>query len=238
MKAIVLAAGRGERLGSLTEAAPKPMLPIAGRPLIGYVLDLLAKSQVQEVFINLHHHPDALRTYCGDGAAWGIRITYAVEPELLGTAGALRNFRRHLDGEPFFVVYGDNYYADCDLAFLWEFHHQHKALATLALFEKDDVTGSGAVGIEADGRITHFVEKPPPSAALGRFVNGGLYVVSPLLLPLLPTDVPCDFGYHVFPRLLAAGVAIYGRVMEGTVFGIDTPDLYRELRRRIGDEPA
>ena len=238
MKAVVLAAGRGRRLGPLTQTAPKPMLPIGGRPLIGHVLDLLAKSGVEEAFINLHHHPDVLQNYCGDGAAWGIRITYAVEPELLGTAGAVRNFARYLDGEPFFVVYGDNYYLRVDLAPLWEFHHDRKGLATLALFEKEDVMRSGVAELSANGRIQRFVEKPSPSTVSGGLVNGGLYVLSPSVLPLLPTDVPCDFGYHVFPRLVAAGAAIYGRVMEGAVWGIDTPALYRGLRREIGDEPA
>lgn len=237
MKAVVLAAGKGTRLDSVTKTLPKPMLPVGGRPVIGYLLELLARNGVQEVFMNLHHHPEVLREYCGDGARWGLRITYALEPELVGTAGAVRNFGRHLGEAPFFVAYGDNY-LECDLFALWKFREERKGLATIALFEKADVTGSGVVQLDDDGRVLRFVEKPPPSEGFSRLVNGGLYVLSPAILPLIPNKVPCDFGYHVFPSLLVSGYPIYGRVMEGAVWPIDTPELYRRLQDRMSDDPA
>lgn len=237
MKAVVLAAGKGSRLGALTKAMPKPMLPVAGRPIVDHTLERLAQSGVRDVFMNLHHHPEVLKKYCGDGSRWGLRITYTVELELLGTAGAVRNFARHLRGSPFFVVYGDNY-LECELAPIWRFHEQHAGLATIALVEREDTTGSGVVQVDGDGRVVGFVEKPPPSQAAGCLVNGGLYVLSPAILPLLPDKVPCDFGYDVFPALVAAGRPIYGRVLEGRVWPIDTPDLYERLCRRIGDAAA
>lgn len=237
MKAVVLAAGRGSRLGTLTEDRPKPMLPVRGRPVIAHVLERLAAAGVGEVFVNLHHRPDALREYCGDGGRWGLRISYAFEPELLGTAGAVANFAPHLGDAPFFVVYGDNY-LECDFGTLRDGHADARALATLALFEKEDASGSGIVEMGAGGRISRFVEKPSPDTALHRLVNGGLYVCSPAILPLLPETRPCDFGYDVFPRLLAAGHALYGRVMSGHVWGIDTPSLYRGLCARMAHDPA
>ncbi len=238
MKAVVLAAGKGTRLSELTARIPKPMLAVGGRPVIGRVLERVAQSGVREVFMNLHHGADVLTAFCGNGARWGLRITYAFEPELLGTAGAVRNFASQLGGESaFFVVYGDNY-LDCDLSRLWEFHVKRGGLASLALFEKDDVSGSGVVQLDGQGRIARFVEKPAPAQGVGRLVNGGVYVCSPDILPLLPATVPCDFGYDAFPSLLAAGHALYGRVMEGAVWPIDTPELYRQLRARVGDEQA
>lgn len=237
MKAVVLAAGKGTRLGSLTEAIPKPMLPVGGRPVIGHLLDLLARSGIKEVFMNLHHHPEVLSGYCGDGSQWGLRITYSVEPELLGTAGAVTNFSRHLSESPFFVVYGDNY-LECDPTALRKFHEERKGLATIALFEKEDVTGSGVVKVDDEGRVLEFIEKPPPSETFSRLVNGGLYLLSPAILSLISDVQPCDFGYHVFPALLASSYPIYGRVMEGAVWPIDTPDLYRELRERMDNESA
>ncbi len=233
MNAVVLAAGKGSRLASLTAAVPKPMLAVGGRPVIGHLLALLARTGVREVFMNLHHRPDVLRDYCGDGVRWGLRIHYAVEAELLGTAGALRSFARRLDG-PFFVAYGDNFF-ECDPAPLWAFHEARRPLATIALFPKDDVTGSGVVQLDAEGRVRRFVEKPAPAEAYGRLVNGGLYVLSPAVLPLLPDKVPCDFGYDVFPALVASGHPVYGRVLDGAVWPIDTPELYRTLRARMGD---
>lgn len=237
MKAVVLAAGKGSRLASLTATTPKPMLPVAGRPLIGHLLDLLARNGVGEVFMNLHHHPEMLIGYCGDGARWGVQITYGVESELLGTAGAVRNFGAHLGNSPFLVVYGDNY-LECDLASLCKFHEEHKSLATIALFEREDVTGSGVAEVDADGRVVRFVEKPHPSQAFSRLVNGGLYVLSPEILPLLPDKAPCDFGYDVFPALIASGQPVYGRALAGAVWPIDTPDLYERLRRWMEHAPA
>lgn len=234
MKAVVLAAGKGRRLGALTATVPKPMLRVVGRPIVGHTLERLARSGVRQVFMNLHHHPEVLRRYCGDGSRWGLRITYAVERQLAGTAGAVRSFGDHLRDASFFVIYGDNY-LECDLAPVWRFHERHGGLATIALFEKEDTTGSGVVQVDADGRVVRFVEKPPPGQAWSRLVNGGVYVLSPAILPLLPDRVPCDFGYDVFPALVAAGEPIYGRVLEGGVWPIDTPDLYERLRRRMGD---
>ncbi|MGH7341509.1 MAG: nucleotidyltransferase family protein, partial [Candidatus Rokuibacteriota bacterium] len=86
MKAVVLSAGRGSRLGALTETTPKPMLPVGGRPVIAHLLELLAGAGVTDVFMNAHHRAEVLLDYCGDGSRWGLSVTYAVEPELLGTA--------------------------------------------------------------------------------------------------------------------------------------------------------
>ena len=237
MKAVVLAAGKGTRLQSVTAALPKPMLTVGGRPVIDRVLSLLSANGVREVFINLHHRKEAITAYCGKGERWGLRIRYAVEPELLGTAGAVRNFGEHLRGAPFFVVYGDNY-LECDLSDLSDFHREREATATIALFKKDDVTGCGVVELDPDGRVIRFVEKPQPEEAFSNLVNGGVYVLSPSVLPLIPDRVPSDFGYDVFPALLASGHPVYGVVMKGAVWAIDTPDLYQKLRDRMASEPA
>jgi NDP-sugar pyrophosphorylase family protein len=235
VKAVVLVAGKGTRLTSLTTNVPKPMLSVGGRPVIDRVLEMVAQSGVREVLMNLHHCAEILTEYCGDGARWGVTLTYAYEPTLLGTAGAVRNFGPLLDGDdPFFVVYGDNY-LECDLSRLAEFHRERDGIATIALFEKDDVSGSGIVSLAENGRIRRFAEKPPPSEVFSRLVNGGLYVLSPEVLRLIPDTIPCDFGYDVFPSLMAAGYALYGRVMEGAVWAIDTPLLYERLRARMGD---
>lgn len=237
MKAVVLAAGKGTRLSSITNGFPKPMLTVGGRPVIDRVLEMVAQSGVREVFLNLHHCADMLTDFCGDGGRWGLRITYAFEPTLLGTAGTVRSFAPQLGREsPFLVVYGDNY-LECELSGLSEFHTKHGGIASIGLFEKEDVTDAGIVQLDANGRILRFAEKPFPLQVFSRLVNGGVYVFSPDILPLIPEAIPCDFGYDVFPSLLAAGHVLYGCVMDGAVWPIDTPPLYQKLRDRLGDGP-
>src|SRR5437667_3561774 len=107
MKAMVLAAGKGTRLGNLTRSVPKPLLPVAGRPLLSYTLALLADAGVTEVVVNLHHLAAQVQERLGDGSRWGLRVRYSAEESLLGTAGAVRRAADAFS-EPFLVVYGDN----------------------------------------------------------------------------------------------------------------------------------
>ncbi|MBT4431713.1 MAG: nucleotidyltransferase family protein [Nitrospinaceae bacterium] len=232
MKAVVLAAGKGTRLNRLTETTPKPMLPVGGEPIVSYLLEQLAKVGVSEIFMNLHHSPDVLRNYCGDGSSWGFQITYSYEPELLGTAGAVKNFQKYLEGEPFWVMYGDNY-LECDLYSLWEFHAERDGVASIALFEREDTSGAGIAQLDDDDRVTGFVEKPPEGSGAGNLVNGGLYVLSPDIFSHIPAHGAPDFGYDIFPALLSGGHPIFGKVMPGEVLGIDTPERYEHLKGKF-----
>jgi len=209
------------------------MLPAGGRPVIAHTLEWLGRYGVTDTYMNAYHRADVLMRYCRDGSQWGLNITYAVESELLGTAGAVRNFAKYLGHEPFFVVYGDNYFFECDPRALFREHVARGALATIALFEKADVAASGVVEIDANGRVVRFVEKPKPGATSSQLVNGGLYVLSADVLPLIPSKTPCDFGYDVFPALVASERAVYGHRMEGEVWAMDTPALYRVLSKRV-----
>src|SRR5262245_29422623 len=110
MKAIILAAGAGTRLRPLTDTCPKPMLPVAGRPLLAHTLDWLQSNGVAEVAINLHHLPDIVRAGLGDGGAWGMALSYSYEPTLLGTSGAVRAIAERYPGwfdQTFLLLYGD-----------------------------------------------------------------------------------------------------------------------------------
>jgi NDP-sugar pyrophosphorylase family protein len=229
VKAIVLAAGKGSRLSAYTHDIPKPMLPVGGRPVLEHLLRKLKGMGVDQIFINLHHQPDIIRSYFGTGEKLELSIQYAFEPELLGTAGALRNFAGEFDNEPsFYVCYGDNLF-DCDFAPLRGFHEKTGALATVGLFVKDDVRGSGVADLDQEGRVTRFVEKPDPASVTSCLVNAGVYVVSPEIMDFIHR-VPCDFGHDVFPAMLAGDAALYGMVLDGTVRAIDTPELYEKHR--------
>src|SRR5439155_13079081 len=115
-----------------------------------------------------------------------------------GSAGTIRQLAQRLESEPFFVLYGDNYF-ECDLAALAASHRETHALATIGLVHRDDVTTSGIVDVAPDGRVRRFKEKPSPEETFSHLVNAGVYVLSPGVLPLMPAVTPCDFGRDAFP---------------------------------------
>jgi len=228
MKAMILAAGRGTRLAPLTGALPKCMIPIGGMPVLEHTLIRLRGHGVGEVVINLHHQPDVIPAYFGDGSRWGMRITYSLEDDLLGTAGGVKHAAWFFDG-PFLVVYGDNL-STCDLSRLARHHRDRGAMATMALYWRSDPTSSGIAELDAHDRIVRFVEKPRSEEVFSNWVNAGIYVLTPEILDLIPAGQPCDFGREVFPRMLAEGRALCGYRMQGNegLWWIDTPaDLAR-----------
>ena len=109
MKAVVLAAGKGRRLKNLTVNLPKPMIEINDKPVLEHNLEMSREADIHEIYINLHHLPELIKNYFGDGSKFGVNITYNYEPDLLGTAGAVLPFKSNLGDDPFFVIYGDNY---------------------------------------------------------------------------------------------------------------------------------
>ena len=232
MKAMLLAAGVGARLRPLTDTLPKPMVPLGNQPLLGYTLALLARHNIREVAINLHHRPDIVRAYFGDGSAWGVRITYSFEPELLGTAGAVKKLQAFWDNEPFLIIYGDNL-TDCDLTRMAAFHRAKGGLVTLALFWRQDVEHSGVAALSADDRITGFVEKPRADQAPSHWVFGGLMVAEPRLLDIIPENPACDFGRQVLPEALARGESLWGYRMTEHLWWTDTLAEYEALKRQF-----
>lgn len=226
-RAMLLAAGQGTRLRSLTDHLPKPMLPVGSRPLLEYTILRLARYGVREIAINLHHCPDVVEQYFGDGSRYGLHIEYSFEPQLLGTAGAVKKMSSFFQGEPFLLLYGDNL-TTCDLDRLISLHQEQASIATIALFWKDDVSPHSAVELQSDARITRFVEKPRPQDAPSHWISAGVNVLEPQVLDYIPTDRPSDFGFDIFPSLLAHGERLYGYYMsqdEG-LWWIDTPEHY------------
>jgi mannose-1-phosphate guanylyltransferase/phosphomannomutase len=233
MKAVVLCAGYGTRLGDLTRETPKPLLPLQGRPLLEYTLAHLHRHGVRQVGINLHFEAAQVRRTLGDGARFGLEIEYRHEPTLLGTAGGVRGFADWLgEAEPFFVLYGD-ILTDQDLGALGRAHRQYGAAATLLLHQR---AGSNSlVRREADGSITGFVERPTEEerrASPFPWVNSGIHVLEPAVLRSIPPGQPHDFPRHVFPGLVAAG-GLFGHPLEGYRCAIDSPARYAEAEAAV-----
>ncbi|HMO59483.1 MAG TPA: nucleotidyltransferase family protein [Roseiflexaceae bacterium] len=226
MKALVLAAGAGTRLRPLTDTCPKPMLPVAGRPLLAWTLSWLRRYGVVEAALNLHHLPDVVRTGLGDGGAFDMRLHYAYEPELRGTAGAIHNFPGFFD-QPFLVIYGD-LLLDLDLADLIGFHREQGAVMTLALKRTAMPQSQGMIETGADGRIVRFVEKPLVWDG-GDTANAGVYVCEPAIAARIPPGVS-DFGHDIIPALLAGHAPVYGRPLSGYLLDIGTPAAYEQAQ--------
>lgn len=232
--AVILAAGKGTRLGAIGEATPKPLLPVRGKPILLHNLERCAAAGVTSIFINTHHLPGRVRALCGNGDRYGVRIEYSFEPELLGTAGALAPFRHALEKDDFLLLYGDNL-VPYDLTEIVDFHRARKGIATIALFTLEDVSLSGIALFDADGRIERFIEKPGPEERISHWVNAGVYVLSPRIFSWIPEGFS-DFAKDVFPMLIRRGEPVYGCAMQEKVIAVDTPELLEQSGRERADE--
>jgi len=231
-RALILSAGRGERLRPLTDERPKTMVPLGGRPLLEYHVVLLREHGITELAVNLHHRAQAVLDHFGDGRRWGVSIRYSIEKKLLGTAGAAKRLEGFLASGPFLVVYGDNLVAG-DLTPLFEHHARSGAIATLAAVEGPDPTAGGIVAVRDDGRVTRFLEKPRREEVFSRLVNAGLYVLDPEVFSFIPEERPCDFGRDVLPALLRGARPVHAVRFGGYLSGIDTPELYRRAQADV-----
>ncbi len=231
MRAFLLAAGLGTRLGEITARTPKCLLPVAGTPLLERWFRQLLGAGVEAVLVNTHHLADQVRAHLASSRP-PLPVELVHEPALLGSAGTLRRYRDFVRGqERFLVVYADNA-STVDLAALVR-AHRPDAVATLGLFRVPDPERRGVVAVDADGRVTEFVEKPArPRSDLAW---SGLLVGTPGLLDAIPERVPCDLGRDVLPGLVGR---LRGFPVEGYHCDIGTPESYRQACRdfeRMGD---
>lgn len=224
MKAFILAAGKGERLGSLTESVPKPMLELGGKPILEQNILMCKKAGVDDIFINLHYLPDIITEYFGDGSRLGVNIQYNYEPELLGTAGGILFFINHFKEEPYFVIYGDNY-TEFDLLELKTYHELVNSDFTIALHWVDDVSHSGVVQLGENNEIVKFIEKPIMDNIEGGWVNSGIYLINPKIIDDL-VKKHSDFAKDIIPKTLDREQKLYGYKIKNDLWAIDTPDLF------------
>ena len=209
MKAMILAAGLGTRLRPLTEEISKPMVPIVNRPVMEHIVELLARHGFDQLYVNLHYHPQVITKHFGSGERWGVSITYSYEEELMGTAGGVKKLEKELGGGTFLVISGDAL-TDLDLTALMEFHRRHGGIATLVLTPVDDPSKYGVVIVDQEGRILDFQEKPGREEARSNLANSGIYVFEPRVLEMIPAGRFYDFGSQLFPRFLQEGVEFFG----------------------------
>jgi NDP-sugar pyrophosphorylase family protein len=228
---MVMAAGLGTRLRPLTDFLPKPMVPIANRPVLHHLLNLLARHEIREVGVNIHVFPELIKGYFADGSALGMSIRWSEERTLLGTAGGTKQLEDFWGRETILVTSGDGLH-DVDVTALLGHHLRTGGLATLAVKPVDDPSAYGVVILDRDTRIRGFQEKPSRDEARSDLANCGVYVIEPELLDRVPPGTFYDFGADMWPALVAAGEPIYAHTTMAywnDVGGLD------ELRNSILD---
>jgi mannose-1-phosphate guanylyltransferase / phosphomannomutase len=213
VKAVVMAGGEGTRLRPLTSNQPKPMVPIAGRPCMEHIIELVKRQGINQLVATLAYMPQVIRGYFGEGSPFGVELDYSVEEVPAGTAGSVKLCEHYLD-DTFLVVSGDAL-TDIDLRDLVDFHVRNGAVATLALKSVPNPLEFGVVITDDSGRIERFLEKPSWGEVFSDTINTGIYVLEPEVLSHIPDDDPFDFSKELFPQLLKAGAPLFGYVAEG-----------------------
>ncbi len=234
MKAVIMAGGSGTRLRPLTSNLPKPMVPVAGKPMSEHIVNLLRQHNFNDIIFTLHYLPDAIKDYFGDGSDFGVKISYSTEEgRPLGTAGCVKAVQDELD-QTFLVISGDSL-TDMDLTEALKFHKEKKSKATIVLKRVENPLEYGVVITDAEGRIQRFVEKPGASEIFSDTVNTGTYILEPEVLLYVVMGREQDFSNDLFPLLLLRNEPLFGYVADGYWCDIGNLQMYRQAHKDILD---
>lgn len=242
-QAVILSAGFGIRLRPLTDNIPKVMVPLAGKPLLGWHIEQFKNFGVREFFINLHYLPDVIKNHFGDGSKFGVKVHYALEePEILGTAGGIKNFDNLL-GDHFFVLYGDTFY-EINYENLMNFYESRRdAIGVGTVRQTDHPWDSDLAVVGEDGRIVEFLPKPhskellaslPPIGEGGPQNYWGMsapYIFSKKILEYIPSGKYYEIDHELVPDLLRRGYPYYAYRLREDEFrkDIGTMERYRAV---------
>ncbi len=226
MRAVVLVGGFGTRLRPLTLTMPKPMLPIGHVPMIARLVDRLGRGGITEVVLALGFRPEPFIEAFPDGRCGDVALTYAVEPEPLDTAGAVKFAAEFAGIDDTFVVANGDVMTDLDVSALVEAHRSFGAEATLHLIGVDDPSAFGVVDLAADGAVRAFVEKPAPGTEPSNLINAGTYVFEPSVLDRIPPATKVSVERDTFQRIVADG-GLFGVATDDYWIDAGVPTLYR-----------
>ena len=233
MRAIVLSAGYGTRLGGLTAETPKPLLDAGGHSILELVLANLSRYGITEIAVNLHYRPELIRERLGDGSQLGVELHYVDEPELLGTAGSVANAAEFLAQHGTFLVQYGDVVTDHDVGELVARHRQLGGIATILVHERRG--SNSAVEFDDRGLVSTFLERPPQdvlASASSPWVFSGLVVCEPKLVDLIPGDPPSDLPRDVFGSLVERR-ALFAVPLRGYRCAVDSPERLEELRAAV-----
>ena len=230
MRAMILAAGLGTRLRPLTNTVPKPLLPVAGTPLIVWNLLLLRRHGITDVIINLHHMGSLIAEALGDGARYGMRLSYSHESVILGTGGGIKQVEAFFGREPFLVLNGDTL-LELDLEALVRFHSGREALATMVVRADPDVDRWGAVEVDDDQRVVRITGRGRKDVArTQKRMFAGVHVMHPRSLASVPPGRESTI-IDAYVREIESGATILGFEMNGYWSDVGTPERYAQVQR-------
>src|ERR1700746_3241260 len=227
-----MAGGEGTLLRPMTANQPKPLLPVANRPIMEHVLRLLKRHGFDETVVTVQFLAAMVRNYCGDGEDFGMSLQYATEEMPLGTAGSVRNAEDALRDEPFLVISGDAL-TDMDLSGLVRFHKDKGALVTVALAKVPNPLEFGIVITEEDGQIQRFLEKPTWGQVFSDTVNTGVYIMEPEVLAEVPPGEMVDWAGDVFAYLVHRGAPIFGYISDKYWEDVGTLESYLKAQADV-----
>jgi mannose-1-phosphate guanylyltransferase/phosphomannomutase len=233
MKAIILCAGFGTRLGDLTREIPKPMLLLNGRPLLSYILANCKAHGFTEIAINLHFKPEIIKEYFGDGSRFGLFIHYFFEEKLLGTAGSVKKMAEFIGNDSNFLVHYGDILTDQNFTSLYSSHLSNKdALATLLVHSR--VNSNSIVLMNSEKKITGFIERPSEEERQrynSTWVNSGIAVFNKAIIDQIPYDA-VDLPKHVYCNLVDSQ-KLFAFPLDGYRCAIDSPDRYHTANEAI-----
>jgi NDP-sugar pyrophosphorylase family protein len=234
MKAILLAGGKGTRLRPLTVHTPKPIVPILNRPFLYYQIDLLRQvPEIDEVILSLNYQPRRIEEIFGEGEGLGLRVRYVVEPQPLGTGGAIRYAGDSLTESV--VVFNGDVLTQVDLAAVLRLHRERRAKATIVLTPVENPRAYGLVETDAQGNILRFLEKPGDDEITCNTINAGIYVLEPDTFDRIPKDTAWSIERSFFPSLIDRGETFVAYVDGGYWIDIGTPAKYLQVHHDIMD---
>ena len=208
-----MAGGEGSRLRPLTSSLPKPLVSVAGRPIMEHILLHLRRHQLRDVVATVQYMGASIRNYFGDGSEQGVALTYSVEDSPLGTAGSVILARQQL-GETFVVISGDSL-TDIDLGAAARFHRERKAIATIVLKPVPNPLEYGVVVVDEGGAVQRFIEKPSWGEVISDLANTGIYILDPAVFDFFRAGEVTDWSGDVFPKLLKEGEHVFGWIADG-----------------------
>lgn len=225
MKVVVIAGGQGTRIAAVNNEIPKAMIPIDGKPILEYEVEMAKRYGFTEFLFIIGYMGDQISDYFGDGSKWGVSIEYFKEEKPLGTAGALGYLKEKLT-EDFFVFYGDTV-MDFDMLTMLKYHQSKHADATLFLHPNDHPYDSDIVDLDSEGKVRKFFNKPHTEDFISHnMVNAALFIFSPKVLDKIEVGVKSHIEKNVLPACLEAGMNLFGYVSFEYIKDMGTPDRY------------